>query len=202
MNKNSFLSVIILQTLIIVSLSACNKVNSDAKLDHNPKLVVAPGPVITNADAPVELTTNELITNTLLNHYSKVFDQNNLIKVAPFKMYLIEDSENGLRKAYGYAAYYEYKIDDDKVKLDCGSGSTPIVLSFSLDGKIRNVDFEVLTESDYKSDKFMNAFPESIREKMIKRDMNDMKEIDDIKDKLVKEQYKEITGKDLTTPIN
>lgn len=147
----------------------------------------------------VQKTNDELITEVLLEHYQKSFNQNNPIKSVGYLMYVVDDEMPGIKKAYGFATYKEYKIDNDKVIFDCGSGATPIALTFSTDGTVKNVDYEVLTDSDLKSEEFKKAFPKDVQERILKRDQADIDEVYKKQKAMVKKQYKEITGKELTT---
>lgn len=150
----------------------------------------------------VEKTDDELITETLLEHYKKSFDQNNPIKSVGYKMYVVNDDMPGIKKAYGFATYKEYKIDNDKVVFDCGSGATPIAITFSTDGTLKQVDYEVLTDKDVKSEEFKKVFPKEIQERLIKRDKADIDEVYKKQKEMVKKQYKEQTGKELTTDFD
>lgn len=206
MKKNILLTIIAL-TIITVLVSCSNKQTNVAETKTAVSETKAETPSFEELQKTTpkeEIPTSELITNALLKHYDSQFAYNdNDIKSTGYKMFLIDEKEPGKKVAYGYANYMEYNISDDKksVELKAGSGATPIVVTFTTDGKNSEVVYEVLTDSDYKSAEFNAAFPESIREKVRKRNQEDIDEVERKQIEMVKKLFKEKTGTELKTEI-
>lgn len=145
---------------------------------------------------------NVLIEKALLKHYDGQFGCNDSdIKSTGFHMYRIEDGDPGTKKAYGFANYMEYNIDGDKVTPVCGSGPTAIAVTFNTGNDDYEI-YEVLTDGDYQSQNFKDAFPEDIQDIILERKQSDIEDVNKKQKEMVKRLYKEITKKELTTTIN
>lgn len=145
---------------------------------------------------------NVLIEKALLKHYSGQFDyKDSDIKSTGFHMYRIEDGDPGTKKAYGFANYMEYDIYNDKVFPVCGSGPTAIAITFNTGNDDYEI-YEVLTDGDYQSQSFKDAFPEDIQDIILERRQTDIEDVDKKQKEMVKKLYKEITKEELTTTIS
>lgn len=198
--KTSNTLIIVLSiSFVMLSLSACARELSDTK--ETPIKTEVQG-----MEKPVEelmadmqdltpkelsFTNDELIKKALLVHYNKQFGNTDAkYKTTGYKMYVVEDASPKEKKAYGFANYMEYNLENGKPVNTAGSGPTGIAITFSTDGKASNVDYEILTDDDYNSDKFKEVFPKDVQEKILKREQSDIDEVIKMQEDMLNELMK------------
>lgn len=200
--KKSFLIISLFSFALLFSCSSKNSDTTETTILTEIQAVPKPIEELSKelsqtTPVPYEKTTSQIIEESLLLFYNLQFNASeNKIKAVGYKIFLIEDAEPGRKNAYGFNQYMEYNIENGELVFEAGNGVTPFSINFTMITGDFSF-FEVLTDDDYQSENFLQI-PEAVRNKMLERNEEDIKEVHNKLEAMIKTQYKEITGNDYT----
>lgn len=171
MNKSrncAFYALIILSSIALMSCKKETKVNTELAEIAKPIEEIAKG--LEDVKANPVLNDKDLLRNAVIKYQMQYFEKDDDDIIAcGINMPYIVDGAPGEKKAYGYSSMGIYKVNDDGTTEEkAGSGPAPIAITYSTNGKKSNIDFICLTDSDLKSEKFNEVFPEDAKEWILK----------------------------------